>query len=185
MIHLRHDCLVFKTANGEQIPCSVQQVTVEFMGEAAAWVDEEIIQNAAQVVLHYFKAELGRTSVTVAEFSMALETALRGFGLNISASQTAETPLRVAETDLRQISSFAEQGCELVFFTSLRDAVRREFSKSPQVLRFSGLRGCVKTLTGARRWSPRCQTLSDQIVEYLRGCLSRESGGAPCALVVV
>ena len=185
MIHLRHDCLVFKTASGEQIPCSVQQVTVEFMGEAAAWVDDEVIQNAAQAVLHYFKTELGRTSVTVAEFSMALETALRGFGLNVATGSSDKTPVRVTEMDLRKILSRPDQGCELVFFTSLRNAVRRLFRESPQVLRLSGLRGCVKTMTGARRWSPRCQTLSDQIVEYLRGCLSRESGGAPCALVVV
>ncbi len=64
------------------------------------------------------------------------------------------------------------------------DAVRRELDGSPTVLRFSGLRECVKRLTGAKRWSAHCQALNDQIVDYLRTCLGAERSGASCALVV-
>ena len=52
------------------------------------------------------------------------------------------------------------------------------------VFRFRGLRDCVKLLTGAKRWSPHCQSLNDQIVEYLRGCVGAETTGNRCALVV-
>jgi hypothetical protein len=51
-------------------------------------------------------------------------------------------------------------------------------------LRFRGLRGCVKQLAGARRWSLRCEKLQEQIVEYLRGCLSAEPEQNDCSLVV-
>jgi hypothetical protein len=51
-------------------------------------------------------------------------------------------------------------------------------------VRFSGLRGCVKHLAGARRWSPRCQGLHDQIVAYLRECLGAEARATECSLVV-
>jgi hypothetical protein len=51
-------------------------------------------------------------------------------------------------------------------------------------VRFRGLRGCVKQLAGARRWSHRCERLQDQIVEYLRGCLTAEPEQNECALVV-
>ena len=69
MILLRHDCLGFKLSTGEAIPCSAQQMTVELLGEAAHLVDEEVVKNVAEAVLHYFKSELGRTTVTTAEFS--------------------------------------------------------------------------------------------------------------------
>jgi hypothetical protein len=51
-------------------------------------------------------------------------------------------------------------------------------------LRFRGLRGCVKQLAGARRWSARCEKMQDQIVEYLRRCLTAEPEQSNCALVV-
>jgi hypothetical protein len=51
-------------------------------------------------------------------------------------------------------------------------------------VRFRGLRGCVKQLAGVRRWSPRCEHLQDQIVAYLRGCLTAETEQNQCALVV-
>src|SRR5437773_1161564 len=73
---------------------------------------------------------------------------------------------------------------ELVFFPRLRDELRKSLQESPGVVRFQGLRSCVKQLVGAHRWSPRCQKLSDQIVAFLRLCWSSEVATAGCALVV-
>ena len=78
MILLRSDCLVFEMNNGEHIPCSVSNVTVELMGGAMEHLDREVVQHAAAAVLHYFHHELQRTTVTLSEFTEALETALRG-----------------------------------------------------------------------------------------------------------
>src|SRR5438552_3224385 len=75
MILLRPDCLVFKTPNGESIPCAVEKVTVELIGGAVDSLDKDLIRNAAVAVLHYFREELGRQTVTMAEFSLALEQA--------------------------------------------------------------------------------------------------------------
>src|SRR4051812_39138629 len=86
MILLRHDCLVFKTLDGESIPCSTEQVTLEIIGDAIALLDEQTIKQASAAVLHYFKAELGKNSVTIAEFSSALEHALRSLGLNVQSA---------------------------------------------------------------------------------------------------
>jgi hypothetical protein len=46
------------------------------------------------------------------------------------------------------------------------------------------LRGCAKQLAGARRWSTRCEKMQEQIVEYLRQCLTAELEPNDCALVV-
>jgi len=74
--------------------------------------------------------------------------------------------------------------CELVFFPRLRHELRTLLQTSPRLVRFRGLRGCVKHLAGARRWSPRCENLQDQIVGYLRECLSTESRETECRLLV-
>ena len=42
----------------------------------------------------------------------------------------------------------------------------------------------VKQIAGARRWSARCQTLYEQIVDFLRHCLTIESNRKHCALLV-
>jgi hypothetical protein len=176
------------------------------MGDSVEWLDQEMILHAAEAVLHYFKSEKGQNTVSVAEFSEALERVLRGLGLNVKASEddgkpaaeltletaavtATEAPVesvrpRVVEEDLQRLAGGSDGSCELVFFPRLRDAIRRELDGEPLVLRFRGLRGCVKRLTGCKRWGPHCQSLNDQIVEFLRTCLTVENAGADCALVV-
>lgn len=195
MILLRPDCLVFKTTDGEDIPCSAHDVTVELIGDSVDWLDTELVTHAAEAVLHFFKKEKGQHSVSVAEFSEALERVLRGLGVDVKASETEDapsaTPLtatkcppRVVEADLRLLASDSDSGGELVFFPRLREAIRRELDGRPTVIRFSGLRACVMRLTGAKRWSTHCQRTSDQIVDYLRTCLRAERFGRECAMVV-
>src|SRR5437899_4191672 len=109
MILLRHDCLVFKTMDGECIPCSSEEVTLEIIGDAIGLLDENVIKEASAGVLHYFKEELGKTTVTVAEFAGALERALRALGLNVqnSAAESAPAPRpswRIARSNLSELA---------------------------------------------------------------------------------
>jgi len=185
MILLRHDCLVFRTSSGDDIPCSAEEVTVELLGDSAHGLEPHIIRNAALAVLHYFKSELGRTTVSVAEFSKALESALRALGLQISANHPSPPLVRVVEADLHHLIHRGGSGLELAFFSLLREELRRQLAKSPHVLRLRGLRDCVKQLIGSRRWNPRCRKLNDQIVDYARNCLRADQGGRPHALLVL
>ena len=199
MIKLHSDCLVFETPGGDSIPCSAEAVSVELLGDSAAVIDPEIVRNAAAAVLHYFRVEQGRETVTVGEFMGALKTALRGLGLNLSeaaepaaattttieATEAVPVAARVTEMDLRTLAAESGTTFELSFFPRLREVMGEQLNRSPRVLRFIGLRSCVKQLTGARRWTHRCEALSDQIVLYLRECLSSRPPGRGCALVVV
>ena len=193
MIMLRADCLIFQTTDGVHVPCSAEWVTMELMGEGATLVDPEIVRHAAAAVLHYFKEELQQDQVSVGEFAVALEKALRGFGLTVFADGTTAAPKMITNNapepralvcDLRSLAVAANKGFELLFFPQLRDEVRRGLEEAPQILHFQGLRGCVKQLTGARRWSPRCDALNDQIVEFLRHCWQSETVKPECALLV-
>lgn len=181
MISLAKECLLFELATGESIPFSSEMISIELMGDAAARFDPEVIRHAAASVFHYFRNDLARDSVTVAEFAEALEKVLRGLGFNVQPA-AAETPSPGA--DLRVLARESGDARELVFFPRLRDELRTQLQTSPRMVRFRGLRGCVKQLTGAQRWSPRCEDLQEQILGYLRECLSTEAREAECRLVV-
>ena len=183
MILLRPDCLVFKTSNGENIPCSAQEVTLELLGDAVSQIDQLTVQNAAQAVLHYFRHELERTVVTIGEFAETLAKVLRTLGLEVY-TPSGEQTRRVVDSDLRPLAIGRDGVCELVFFQMLRAELRNHLEGAPQLVRFNGLRCCVKQMVGARRWTDRCQQLSDQIVHYLRDCFTAEASGSGCALVV-
>jgi hypothetical protein len=183
MTQLKKDCLIFQTNSGQQISCSAEWVTLELIGDTADLVDQELISHAAAAVLHYFKHELHRQFVTVAEFAAALERALRTVGLSIFG--VAEpVSRRVLDSDLPELMKSAGESCELFFFPQLRQELKRQLGESPQIVRFNGLRPCVKQLAGANRWSPRCENLSDQIVDYMRTCLQSDPRSHACTLVV-
>ena len=184
MITLGNDCLLFEMHNGESVPLSAEMITVELSGNKTDCFDSHFVQHAAQAVFHYFKHDLGRLTVSVGEFAGALESVLRGFG--VQAVEVEKTPVRpeVIESDLQRLASESGQGCELFFFPRLRDEMRRHLRKSPGVLHLRGLRPCVKHLAGAQRWSHRCQTLHDRIVDFIRESLQAEPRQGNCALVV-
>ncbi len=156
---------------------------IQVTGEAAALLDAELVRNAAAAVLHYFRQELKRESISAAEFSAALETVLRGLGVTHLEADGGDgrSAAPLAETDLR---SLVGEGLELFFFQRLREELRRNLVRSPRLVSFHSLRPCVMQLAGARRWSPRCQNLNDRIVDYLRASLSAEPISRPCNLVI-
>ena len=184
MILLRHDCLVFKNKDGTGAPASAHEFAVEIIGEAVGMLDEEVVKNAAHAVLHYFKDELQRTSVTIGEFTGALEETLRKLGYKIDAALPKKQNPNVITANLQDIAHQIGEGYELLFFSRLRDEVRSGLGKSPEMLHFRGLRDCVKQLAGAKRWNVRCQALSEQIVEYLRTCFQAEKEQGSCSLLV-
>jgi hypothetical protein len=159
-------------------------VWVELAGGMTELFDSEFVWHATKAVFHYFKHELGRRSVPVQEFAGALEKALRGFAVTARLSTPADSTPRVLNYDLCWLAHESGLCRELVFFPRLRAELQRHLGQSPHVLRFSGLRGCVKQLTGARRWGLRCRTLEGEIVDYLRECLSAEPALAEFALLV-
>lgn len=184
MIALQSDHLIFQLTNGESVPCSAEMITIEIAGNSEGLVDAEMLRHAAASVFHYFKCEMERQSVTVGEFALALEKVLRGFGLTLYADEPPPLPAGHLAADLGRIARESADSLELFFFPRLRDALRAQLRQSPRVLHFRGLRGCVKQLAGAQRWSARCEKMQDQVVGYLRECLTAEPAQKTCALVV-
>ncbi|HEY0456729.1 MAG TPA: hypothetical protein VGE41_10170 [Verrucomicrobiae bacterium] len=184
MILLRPDCLVFKHRNGDNLPFAADQFALDIIGEAVGMLDQEILKNAAGAVLHFFKEELGRTTVTVGEFAGALESTLSKLGFDIKTDFSQKLKAPILDSNLREIASETGPGFEMMFFHRLRQELRLSLCQSPKLLRYQGLRPCVKHLLGAKRWSGRCQDLSDQIIRYIRTCMESEKIQPACALVV-
>lgn len=184
MIQLHPDYLMFELPNGDSVPCSAETVTLELIGDAADNLDPEVIKNAAAAVLHYFQEDMKRACVSVGEFSEVLEEVLRGFGYKVQSASAAQ-PAPPAAADLNELARKAADCGELQFFSILRNELRQQLYRSSDGrLHLSGLRPCVKRLVGAVRWSPRCEGMSDRIVDYVRSCLSSEGHGQSCAVLI-
>jgi len=185
MIALSANCLLFQLADGESIPFSAEMVSVELVGDDAALIDPDFIRNAASAVIYYFRHELQRQSVTVSEFTAALAKVLKGFSpaLNQGGAATLHVPA-IIESDLGHLLFGEGAEGELFFFPRLRAELKAQLRLEPRELRFRGLRDCVKLLAGSRRWTPRCSDLRDQVVEYLRNCLTAEERAEVCAVLV-
>lgn len=184
MIALSSEHLIFQLTNGESIPCSAEMITIEIVGNSEGMIDVDMLRHAAASVFHYFKNELDRQSVTVGEFAHALEKVLRNLGLTLSADEELPGEKQILEADLCHIARESDNSLELFFFPRLRDELRARLRQSPRLLRFRGLRRCVKQLAGAQRWSGRCEKIQEQIIEYLRECLTAEPQQKDCALLV-
>jgi len=185
MISLASGCMLFELPSGESIPFSAEMISIEVMGDSVGTLDPDVVQHAATSVFHYFKHDLARQTVSVGEFAEALDKVLRGLGFQADNTEPLPAPAPADGADLRRLARESGDARELSFFPRLRDELRTQLRRSPCIVRFRGLRGCVKHLAGARRWGPRCQSLHDQIVSYLRECLGAEAREARCTLVVV
>lgn len=178
MILLASECLLFELADGQGVPYSAEAVPAELLGEVAQEFDRDFVIHAAKAVFHFFKYDKAQQRVTAGEFSAALEKVLRKFGPGVRRTSLPGV------LDLASLARDCGEGCELFFFPALRDELRRQVRSGPRVLRFHGLRGCVKRLARSRRWTSRCRNLREQIVSFLRECLRAEAGQSQVALVV-
>ena len=181
MIALAADCILLRRENGECEPMSSQAISIEVISEGESPFDEEFVKEASAAVLHYFKKEQGRQSITLGEFAEALEKVLTGFALSVE-EVVKDAAGSVVEADLQELVP-ADVELELTFFSRLRDELRGHLQMAPARVRFYGLRNCVKRLARSRRWTGKCRRLEEQIVGFLRECLVAESADR-CALVV-
>ena len=194
MIALRDDFLLVAQEGGHYIPCSVEHLTFELAGSAANQVDPEWIKQAAAGVLHYFKDELGQSHVTVAEFTTALSKVFQGLGMTAEVTTIAPPvaepegalapPQVVWRGDLQAIAVESGELGELAFQKALLSQLTMALESSSQTVEFSGLRGCVKMITGRKHWCPECRKWSAWIVDLLRSWMSEKAGHRHVSLVV-
>lgn len=181
MIRLSDDYLFFQLPDGRSIPLRAEALNIQVeTSHKHPPVDDQTVGEAAAAVFHYFKHEMDVDSVSLGDFSAALEKVLHGLSLSMAGDPAAWA---VRARDLRQMAQ-AAAGCELLFFPLLRQCVKECLQNKPDRLHFLGLRQCVKLLSGTRRWNRSCGELRDRILRFLQDSVHLEVPGTPCALVV-
>jgi hypothetical protein len=156
----------------------------ETAGSVASQYDSEFLSHAANAVFHYFKHDLGLQTVSIGDFAGAFEKVLHGFRPDNAPSFSPGVSAGVFEFNLSNLAVKSGPDSELFFFPELRQELRQLLAKAPRVIRFHGLRACVKHLIGANKWSVRCQQLEDRIVGYLRQCALCEPRAEKLGLVI-
>ncbi|HNQ73857.1 MAG TPA: hypothetical protein PKN95_09665 [Verrucomicrobiota bacterium] len=184
MVCLANDFLFFRLPSGESVPVPTTVISSELLSGVTNQHTQELLSHAAASVFHYFKHDLGCQAVTVAEFAATFEVVLAKLGFRPPSPPSTRSSPAPAMQHLPALAASVGAAGELAFFPRLRAAAVAQCQSVPKVVRFSGLRPCVKQLLGAERWSPRCERLRDQILAFLRGVLRRETTGGDCALLI-
>jgi hypothetical protein len=183
MIALREDCLLVEQAGGGYLPCSAEELTFEVVGDTSL-VDGEVLKHATAAVMHYFREELDRTTVTLGEFSAMLTKVLQGLGISAEVTGQIVPGEQVRIADLGALAEAGGIAGELEFCQRLRTLLREQLAAAPSRLEILGLRVCVKRLTGRKHWCPTCERTAAWILEMIRGWYAQEAPSRPTALVV-
>ncbi|MBM3846033.1 MAG: hypothetical protein FJ405_07100 [Verrucomicrobia bacterium] len=201
MILLRRDCLVFELAGGELMPCSAQEMAFSLVVDPPDHEQVLIIREAAAAVLHFFRVEQGRQAVTVAEFAEALGRALQDQGFSVEAPGTnlpSLPPSQAAACDSGKVTSLpspeevdlirVEQNSgglgELSFFQQLETDLSPRLASGSNLLIYRRLRECAMALCASKRWTARCQEVSDRIVTHLRLRVQGAQRSGACVLCI-
>ena len=103
MIELPAGAPSARTPPGEVVPDSPGGGSLELSADGGPGLDPEVVSQATQAVLHYYRTELGRTQIPVGEFAQTLMSVLQGLGLSSDAPTAAPSPEPVAGADLRRL----------------------------------------------------------------------------------
>lgn len=180
MIDVREDMIFVVRLDGRCEPLTLDQLAHQItghpsIGKIELWVARQI----AHAVMHYFHADLDRDVVDEAALNEVLERVLACCCEVIDSDKPA-----AFSADLRKLAVQAGYGFELVFFKELEKTVRDLRGHPARFIQFTGLRPCVKLLTGRKNWSSSCSRLENEILDFLRNKVGNESSGKESLLVV-
>ena len=181
MIELREDVLFVQRDDGRCLPLTLEELAEQItthpsIGVIELWVARQI----AHAVLHYFRGDQERELVEETELNDVLKLVLE----RCSEVIDSKGPAASFSTDLHKVAVESGYGFELVFFRKLEAMLRQLRGHSAKVIQFTGLRPCVKLLSGTKIWSKSCRHLEQEIVSFLRSQVRNERGCHDSVLVV-
>lgn len=202
MIRPHSDYLVFELDSGESILCSVEAIAFELVEAVAGLADRNIIENAARAVVHYFREELRRETVSIHEFIDSLSFVLKEFGYeveirNIESQYSEEQGEYLGEVEIMKERSQSNSLVEILekqrktgalmelgFFKKIREIVAHELQGNPDILLFTELRPCVQSMLASSKWTRRCELFSRQIISYIEACLCQDGNVRNMRMVI-
>jgi len=172
-------CLLFQLPSGESVPCSVEMIPSN-SPVTPRICSTEVFAHAAASVFHYFKKELERETVTLANSPSRWKKFCAGSALSSRAGTLGKPPAEIVETTSAFRARIRRQPRTVLFPAPARRTSR---PTPPVAARFALLRTARLRQATHRRaaLSGRCEKLQDHIVEYPPRCLTAEPEQNDCA----
>lgn len=141
------------------------QGTLEDAADAAsvpAWLAADVSKGVETYLKHHYPG----TVIEMEDLFVRIRETLNHLGLTDLAEHLSEEPppVRISLSDLARK---AGPGYELLFFQLLKRQFRAAASQGVRHFVCYGMRTCVKRLTEAQKWSPRCRKMEEEIREFL------------------
>jgi hypothetical protein len=134
----------------------------------------------AEALIFYLRNDEQRDSIEFADLVSAVGKLALSCGF---PSVTIENDV-VVSADLYRMAQSTGYGFELAFFQSIERSIGELRTRNARLVRFVGLRPCVKMLVGAKNWCKTCQRLNDEIVAFIRSHMQHWSHERPVLFAV-
>jgi len=125
----------------------------------------DLSQHVARAIVSYLEEEYCASTITPTQVNQMLSQSVEKIGFGDIAAKTSLISPRLA-ISLAEIADSAPY--ELLFYPRLREKLDDIVAMEVRGLVCGDLRPCVKILDQAPRWRQTCDTLSEQIVAYIR-----------------
>ena len=132
----------------------------------------DLSDHVARAIVSYLEEEYCASTITPVQVNQMLSQSVGKIGFDDIAGKTALIAPRLA-ISLAEIADSAPY--ELLFYLRLREKLDDVVDMEVGGLICGDLRPCVKILDQACRWRTTCDTLSEQIVAYIRTYMIADS----------
>lgn len=126
------------------------------------WFAEDISRGVENYLANHYPGSV----IDSEELFDRIEKTLSGLGLRDMAEQLDRTPPPV-RISLSELARRAGAGYELAFFALLDEQLRSAATGGAPRIEIHGLRPCVKRLSSAKKWTPRCEQLKREITAFI------------------
>jgi hypothetical protein len=127
------------------------------------WLAEDVGRGVEAFLRNHYEG----TVIDVEDLFEKIRTTLENLGLGELVANLDSTPPQV-KISLTDLARRAGSGYELAFFQLLEERFRSAAYGGAEELNCYGLDKCVRKLMSAQRWSARCETLKEEIREFLQ-----------------
>ncbi len=182
MIALPQDLPLVRWQNKRNIPLSEGWVaeSIDCSAFRAGYEQWEWTPDITQALSFYLRKEFHGCLISSSELQVLIKKTLLSIGYPDVADQLTLVAPRVT-ISLPEIARAAR--FELLFFQLLRERLEEASRVVVRGIKLEGLRRCVKTLQQAGRWQGNCETLSTDIVNFVRQKLSQD--GCPAVEIII
>ncbi len=138
-------------------------------GYPSWWLTDHITESIA----FYLRLRNDEPVVPFSQLSQTVRYVLKVIGYKEIIPFFAPAPPPIS-LSLVEVAQAAAAGYELAFFDGLEKRIAALILAGTDNLQLVGLHACVKHLRGAKAWTRACDTLSEEIVCFVREKLAAE-----------